>query len=114
MSRPQSSCEASPQRVHRRLDSSAAHRRCFALLLAVLGLWAWHAAFRPSPPALLIVFGAALVALIGWIDDRRGLPVRTRLTVHVIAATLVGSVAASRPGAALAGAALFVWWTFWT
>jgi len=84
------------------------------LLLAALGLWMWRAPRVPPSPLLLIVLGATLVMLIGWMDDRRDLPVRTRLTVHVSAAALVGWLAASGRGTALFAVALFAWWTFWT
>jgi UDP-N-acetylmuramyl pentapeptide phosphotransferase/UDP-N-acetylglucosamine-1-phosphate transferase len=84
------------------------------LLIAALGLWAWHSAGFSSARMVPIMLGAALVALVGWVDDRRGLPVRTRLAVHVSAAALTGWVAASHSGTVLFGAALFLWWTFWT
>jgi UDP-N-acetylmuramyl pentapeptide phosphotransferase/UDP-N-acetylglucosamine-1-phosphate transferase len=84
------------------------------LMIAALGMWTWHAMRHPAAGIALIVPGAALVALIGWADDRRSLPVRVRLTVHVAAAMLVGWLAASSRGSILLSAGLFVWWTFWT
>lgn len=84
------------------------------LLVAVLGMWMWYASRVLELRVLSTVLGASLVALVGWIDDRRGLPVRTRLAVHIAAAALVGWIAASNPETMLVGAALFAWWTFWT
>lgn len=84
------------------------------LLIAALGLWAWQATRVPTPRVLAIVAGASVVALIGWADDRRGLPVRTRLAVHVLAAALVGWIAATTARTPVFGTLLFVAWTFWT
>ena len=83
-------------------------------LLAALGLWTWHSTRWASPTILVVVLGASLVALVGWVDDRRGLPVRARLVVHALAATLVGWSAAASSPTVLVGALLFFWWTFWT
>jgi UDP-N-acetylmuramyl pentapeptide phosphotransferase/UDP-N-acetylglucosamine-1-phosphate transferase len=84
------------------------------LLIAALGAWTWQATRSATTSILLVVLGASLVALVGWLDDRRGLPVRTRLAVHVVSALFVGWIAASGTRAGLIGVALFIWWTFWT
>ena len=84
------------------------------VLVAALGLWVWESARVPTSGMFAIVLGASLVALIGWADDRRGLPVRTRLATHVLAAALVGWLATTWSGSKLPGALLFVFWTFWT
>jgi UDP-N-acetylmuramyl pentapeptide phosphotransferase/UDP-N-acetylglucosamine-1-phosphate transferase len=84
------------------------------LVIATLGLWAWQSARVPTRGIIPIVIGASVVALIGWIDDRRGLAVRTRLAAHVAAAALVGWMAAAPLGTTLLGVLLFLWWTFWT
>src|SRR5690349_3479352 len=63
------------------------------LLIAALGSWTWQASRNAATSILLIVLGTSLVAFVGWLDDRRGLPVRTRLGVHVIAALVVGGIA---------------------
>jgi UDP-N-acetylmuramyl pentapeptide phosphotransferase/UDP-N-acetylglucosamine-1-phosphate transferase len=84
------------------------------LLIVTLGVWAWQSARVPTFGIMPIVIGASLVASIGWIDDRRGLAVRTRLAAHIGAAALVGWIAAASPGTALLGVVLFLWWTFWT
>jgi UDP-N-acetylmuramyl pentapeptide phosphotransferase/UDP-N-acetylglucosamine-1-phosphate transferase len=84
------------------------------LLLAALGVSAWWATHPISWKLLVLLVASAAVAMVGWIDDRRGLPVRTRLLVHLVAGAAVGGAAAI--GSAGAGSALllFVWWTFWT
>ena len=84
------------------------------LLLAALGVWTWQAARSSTFGIPLTVLGATLVAFVGWLDDRRGLPVRTRLAIHVISALFVGWLAASAEEAGWLGVLLFVWWTFWT
>ncbi|MBI4434689.1 glycosyltransferase family 4 protein [Candidatus Uhrbacteria bacterium] len=40
----------------------------------------------PASIALALVGGGALVAIIGWVDDRRQLPARVRIATHIIAA----------------------------
>ena len=84
------------------------------LILAVLLLGGWQATRPIDWSALLLLAGAALVAIVGWIDDRRGLAVRTRLAVHVTAGLLVGIVAATGETTMPIRILLFAWWTFWT
>jgi UDP-N-acetylmuramyl pentapeptide phosphotransferase/UDP-N-acetylglucosamine-1-phosphate transferase len=84
------------------------------LLIAALGMWTWQATLHRSWPVLLVVLGASVVALVGWVDDRRGLPVRTRLAVHVAAGALVGAIAATGETSVPVSLGLFAWWTFWT
>jgi UDP-N-acetylmuramyl pentapeptide phosphotransferase/UDP-N-acetylglucosamine-1-phosphate transferase len=84
------------------------------LLLAALGLWLWRATHPFDGPLLAALSGAAMVAAVGWVDDRRGLAVRTRLAVHLLGAMTVGAVAASAGTSALLAAGLFAWWSFWT
>jgi UDP-N-acetylmuramyl pentapeptide phosphotransferase/UDP-N-acetylglucosamine-1-phosphate transferase len=54
------------------------------------------------------------VATVGWIDDRRGLPVFTRLFIHLTAGVAVGVLAfqpeVSRPVTVVT----FAFWIFWT
>jgi UDP-N-acetylmuramyl pentapeptide phosphotransferase/UDP-N-acetylglucosamine-1-phosphate transferase len=54
------------------------------------------------------------VAAIGWLDDRRGLPVRDRLAVHVLGGIAVAALwmQAAPPG--VLTAVLALWWIFWT
>jgi len=84
------------------------------VLLAILGAGAWYATqFRGTSLAMLLV-AAAAVGLVGWIDDRRGLSVATRLVVHVLAGATVGAAAAVAPRAGALALLLFAAWTFWT
>src|SRR4051812_25799 len=84
------------------------------LVIAGLAVGTWQGTRSATASILLIVLGASLVAFVGWLDDRQGLAVRTRLAVHVTSALFVGWIAASGAAAGLLGVALFVWWTFWT
>jgi len=84
------------------------------LLLAVLGVSAWRATDPVWWTLLVLLLGASVVALVGWIDDRRGLPVRTRLVVHVIAGATVGATAALASASVTLMVLLFAAWTFWT
>lgn len=59
-----------------------------ALSLALLGRLEGTAAF-------VLAAGGALVAVVGWIDDRAGVSVRVRFAVHVAAVALVISGTAS-------------------
>ena len=56
-----------------------------ALVSTVVLYWSGH---LPSSVAAALGFGGALVALIGHIDDRRGLSAFLRLFVQVVAASL--------------------------
>jgi UDP-N-acetylmuramyl pentapeptide phosphotransferase/UDP-N-acetylglucosamine-1-phosphate transferase len=84
------------------------------LVLAVLLLGGWRATHPVDRAALLLLAGAALVAVVGWVDDGRGLAVRTRLAVHVTAGLFVGIVAAADGMPLPIRLLLFAWWTFWT
>ena len=84
------------------------------LLLAALSLWGWHASRTSAVLPLALLVGAAIVAAVGWIDDRRGLSVRIRLGTHCAAALAVGLGAANGVGPFLLAIAVFAWWTLWT
>jgi UDP-N-acetylmuramyl pentapeptide phosphotransferase/UDP-N-acetylglucosamine-1-phosphate transferase len=56
----------------------------------------------------------AVVAAVGWVDDRRGLSVRARLVAHVVAGVAVGVLATRSQVGGLVAAACFVWWAFCT
>ena len=77
------------------------------LALAACGRLAWQVA------ALCAGAGGA-VALIGYIDDRRGLPARVRFLVHMVAAAAVVALTWPWAGAMsdgwLGGAAFVVFW----
>jgi UDP-N-acetylmuramyl pentapeptide phosphotransferase/UDP-N-acetylglucosamine-1-phosphate transferase len=79
------------------------------LVVAVLG-----AGQSIDRDVVLLLAGAAIVAAVGLLDDRRGLTVRIRLLVHLVAGSLVGVVAASGAGSPLVRLLLWGWWTFWT
>ena len=84
------------------------------LLLVVLGAWGWQATHPLTWSIIVLLIGTAMIGLVGYIDDRRGLSVGTRLAVHVLAASSVGFLAAAGAPHALIAAGLFLWWTFWT
>jgi Fuc2NAc and GlcNAc transferase len=54
---------------------------CAALLAGGVGRLSW-------PTVLALVVPGAMVAVLGLIDDRRGLPARMRIVVHFIAAAV--------------------------
>jgi UDP-N-acetylmuramyl pentapeptide phosphotransferase/UDP-N-acetylglucosamine-1-phosphate transferase len=62
---------------------------------------------------LVGLVGLVAVATVGWLDDRGGLPVRHRLAVHALAASLLG-VLVLIAGPTLPLALLIcLWWVFW-
>lgn len=87
-------------------------------IAAILPAFVWIASRQEGilHAMLLAVAGASAVALVGWLDDRRGLGVRSRLAVHILAGLTVGMLALALlpQGPPVVGAALFVWWAFWT
>jgi UDP-N-acetylmuramyl pentapeptide phosphotransferase/UDP-N-acetylglucosamine-1-phosphate transferase len=84
------------------------------LLVAVLGVCAWRAANPVWWPLVVMLLAASAVAWVGWIDDRRGLSVRTRLVVHIVAGATVGGAAALTSASAPLTLFVFAAWTFWT
>jgi UDP-N-acetylmuramyl pentapeptide phosphotransferase/UDP-N-acetylglucosamine-1-phosphate transferase len=84
------------------------------LLLAILGTCAWRAPALAPWTIVVMLLAACVVALVGWVDDRRGLSVRTRLVVHVLAGATVGAMAAITSMGGVLSVALFAAWTFWT
>ena len=84
------------------------------LLLAAVGVGAWWATHPVWWTLLVLLCASIAVAVVGWIDDRRGLPVRTRLVVHFAAGATVGGAAAMGSASAVVALLLFAWWTFWT
>jgi UDP-N-acetylmuramyl pentapeptide phosphotransferase/UDP-N-acetylglucosamine-1-phosphate transferase len=82
-----------------------------ALMFVALTLCVWRA-LQPSASLVLVpLAGATAVSVVGWLDDRRGLSVRVRLAVHVIAALGVGLLIISGDPFSWV---LFGWWAFWT
>jgi UDP-N-acetylmuramyl pentapeptide phosphotransferase/UDP-N-acetylglucosamine-1-phosphate transferase len=84
------------------------------VMLAALAMCAWRAVHPPAWAVLATLVGATCVAVVGWTDDRRSLPVRTRLGAHGLAALAVGSLAIGSGQSASIAIAVFLWWTFWT
>ena len=84
------------------------------LLLVVLAAWGWRATHPVTATILVLLAGIAMVGVVGQIDDTRGLGVGPRLAVHVVAASLVGIVAAAGGSTPLIATGLFLWWTFWS
>jgi UDP-N-acetylmuramyl pentapeptide phosphotransferase/UDP-N-acetylglucosamine-1-phosphate transferase len=84
------------------------------LMLTVLALCAFEARRLDQRAVFAPLAGAALVALVGWLDDRRGLSVAVRLAAHVLSAMAVGIVAVSGQPTAVIAIMVLVWWTFWT
>jgi UDP-N-acetylmuramyl pentapeptide phosphotransferase/UDP-N-acetylglucosamine-1-phosphate transferase len=82
-------------------------------VVAILAAFAMLAD-RQRVATLLASIGCAGVALIGWLDDRHGLPVRLRLLIHVIAGGLIGILSLQNRAACALALVIFVWWTFWT
>jgi UDP-N-acetylmuramyl pentapeptide phosphotransferase/UDP-N-acetylglucosamine-1-phosphate transferase len=84
------------------------------LIVAVLLLAASPVGPSAEWPTILLLVGGGAIAAVGWLDDRRGLTVRSRLAVHLAGGLLVGLVAASNAGSATTRVLLFACWTFWT
>lgn len=82
------------------------------LLIAAVGTSLWQSARTLDWAVLLVLLGTAAVAAVGWIDDRRGLSVRTRLAVHLAAGSLIGIIAASDAESPAMRLLLFGAWTF--
>src|SRR3984893_5137215 len=69
-----------------------------ALIAAILSAWlALIVAGAVAPRLVVVVFGAALLAAISWIDDLRGLSPATRLLAQFVAVGL-GMIALSPAG----------------
>lgn len=84
------------------------------LVLAVLGVCAWPATHPVRWTLVALLLATSAVALVGWLDDRRGLSVRARLIVHVMAGAAVGAAAAMSSASLALAFLLFAGWTFWT
>ena len=84
------------------------------LLVVVLAAWGWLAVRPMTWTIVVLLVGLVMVGVVGYVDDKRGLSVRSRLAVHAIAASCVGIVAAATESQPPIAAALFLWWTFWT
>lgn len=58
----------------------------FSLVIISMSLTGCCTGWLSFPVALAVAVGGAGVALVGWIDDKRGLSIRTRFAVHGFAA----------------------------
>lgn len=88
-----------------------------ALALTILAIVGPGRALAQWPAALAV----AIVAIVGWLDDHRGAPVRLRLAVHVAAGSLLLPLARVAsfgwPGEAVGvtlAVVLACWWILWT
>lgn len=80
------------------------------ILTAFIGL----AVTKRDVRVLLCVASCASIALVGWLDDRRGLSVGARLRVHLLGGLTVGLLSL-QPGTPLAiSVAGFAAWCLWT
>lgn len=59
------------------------------ITLAGIWLYAWASPITPRLPLLAYTLGGIMVAVAGWLDDMRSLPVGVRFIVHSLAALLV-------------------------
>lgn len=84
------------------------------VVLVVVVAFTMIAADYRDAAVLACVAACFAVAAVGWIDDRRGLPVRTRLVVHIASALTVGALSLRGADGPALAAALFAWWAFWT
>jgi UDP-N-acetylmuramyl pentapeptide phosphotransferase/UDP-N-acetylglucosamine-1-phosphate transferase len=62
----------------------------------------------------LCIAACVAVSLIGWLDDRRSLPIRTRLGVHLLGGLSVGLLSVGGDSSATLVTATFVLWSCWT
>jgi UDP-N-acetylmuramyl pentapeptide phosphotransferase/UDP-N-acetylglucosamine-1-phosphate transferase len=92
---------------HRSLHSGAVPRGAgVAIVILTIASVSLTAATAPGEPLAAwwsYLAGAAIVAIVSWADDVRGMPVATRLGVHVLAAGLVVWASASFRVVALPG-----------
>lgn len=85
-----------------------------AALALVVGGFGSRSAGSTASVALILVATIA-VATVGWLDDRRSLPVLPRLAAHLAAGLVVGLVALgmSRAPGLQAGIGAMVWFGWW-
>lgn len=84
------------------------------MVIAAIGAIAFGA-WRPAPPFIGALAAVALVAAVGWRDDRHSLSARTRLAVHLLAGLLVAWYAKAAPGPwGVVGVTAIAWWAFWS
>ncbi|HXG45169.1 MAG TPA: hypothetical protein VNJ71_10475 [Gemmatimonadales bacterium] len=85
-----------------------------ASLLAATLAWAAFEAPQEREPLGPAALGLALVAAVGWRDDRRALSVGARLGAHLVAGALLLPLALQIPESTWASGALgALWWLVW-
>jgi len=62
----------------------------------------------------ICIAACVAVSLIGWLDDRHGLPISTRLGVHLLAGLSVGLLSLRGGSPVILVVATFVLWSCWT
>ena len=69
---------------------------------------------RLDAPLLLAFTGVFLTVVVGWLDDRRSVGVRTRLAAHILAGVLLLPLALWPTAIpAWLGVSAGIWWVFW-
>jgi UDP-N-acetylmuramyl pentapeptide phosphotransferase/UDP-N-acetylglucosamine-1-phosphate transferase/glycosyltransferase involved in cell wall biosynthesis len=88
------------------------------LVGVVVGVGAPALVLLAGLPASAVLGGAVAVlavTIVGWLDDRRSLPVAPRLLTHLGAALIVGALAVAAVGTRdWPPAAVAAWWVVWS
>lgn len=99
---------------HQRPVPRGAGAGVIATILALVAWSPWRTGAMTAALSTALA-GVALVAVIGWLDDRRSLTAVPRLVVHVMAGVTVAWAVRGAPGPlGAAGVAAVAWWVFWT
>lgn len=86
------------------------------VVVAILSVLAWQVSRAGAMPARLgaALAAVALVALVGWLDDRRSLRAAPRLAVHTVAGIAVTWAVPGAPGPfGAVGILAVAWWIAW-
>lgn len=63
----------------------------------------------------IVILSTAVLAWVGWLDDRGSMPVRFRLPVHIVCGiTILILVNTAAPLQGFANFFWLLWWVFWT
>lgn len=82
--------------------------------LVAAGAMLGTASAAVASAALVAALAAVLTAaLVGWLDDRRGLPVRWRLAAHLVAALLILPLVQPLAPPGWPAPLAMCWWAFW-
>lgn len=86
-----------------------------AVVLAVLAVWTLSSPPLPVATCVALLVALAALACVGWLDDRRSMPVSVRFPVHLACGLVVGGlIHVVAPGAAPWSALWIAWWVLWT